>query len=133
MKIILVFHYCIVLSFLDDIDVAGRLMIAMSETVTKPLKAANVYFEKGSDTPFTGILYRRYENGYMLTMRQYIYGVANGHWINFDPQGRMEIKGTFIDIKAEGPVTLYYETDQVKVEGQYVHKKNPIGKWIIYD
>ena len=37
--------------FLDDIDVAGRLMIAMSETVTKPLKAANVYFEKGSDTP----------------------------------------------------------------------------------
>jgi len=45
----------------------------------------------------------------------------------------MEIKGTFIDIKAEGPVTLYYETDQVKVKGQYVHKKNPIGKWIIYD
>ena len=128
MKIILVFQCCIVLSFLDDIDVAGRLMIAMSETMTKPLKAANVYFEKGNDTLFTDILYGRYENGRMLTMRQYRYGVANGQWINFDPQGGMEIKGTFIDIKVEGPVALYYETDQVKVKGQYVHKKKPNWK-----
>ena len=128
MKINLVFHCCIVLSFLDDIDVAGRLMITMSETVTKPHKAANVYFEKGGDTPFTGILYGRYENGHMFTMREYIHGVANGQWINFDPQGGMEIKGTFIDIKVEGPVALYYETDQVKVEGQYVHKKKPNWK-----
>lgn len=115
------------------IDTIDREMITMSETTTKPYRIGSVYYERGSDQPFTGILYGRYDNGNLQTMQEFVDGIGNGSCINFDPEGRMTVKGTYIDNRVEGPVTEYYENAKVKSKGQYVHWKNPIGEWIYYD
>lgn len=115
------------------IDTTDRRMITMQETTTKPYKLGSVYYERGSDTPYTGILYGRFDNGNLLTMQEFVNGIGSGSWIDFDPEGRMVRKGTYSDNKVEGPVTEYYQNGKIKSVGQYLHWKNPIGEWIYYD
>jgi len=108
-------------------------MLAMSQTYTKPYKLGNVYYQQGSDKPFTGVLFGRYDNGNLLTTQEYVDGVGNGAWIDYDPEGNIERKGTYSNNKVEGPVTLYYENGSIKATGQYLHWKRPIGEWVYFD
>lgn len=117
----------------NDIDTTQTPMITMAQTTTLPYKLGNRYYERGSDKPFTGILYGRYANGQLLTMQEYVDGIGNGTWVDFDPQGRKERQGTYVNNRVEGPVTLYYESGAIKAKGQYRHWKQPIGEWIYYD
>ncbi|MEL6811035.1 MAG: hypothetical protein AAFP76_06850 [Bacteroidota bacterium] len=91
------------------------------------------FFKKGENTPYTGFLCSRYDNGHLETVQQFVDGIANGIWINFDPYGRKESKGTYLNNKTEGPVTIFYEDGSIKATGQYIHYKNPIGWWTYYN
>ncbi|XLS30276.1 toxin-antitoxin system YwqK family antitoxin [Flavobacteriaceae bacterium M23B6Z8] len=109
-------------------------MVAMSDTYTRSSSDSSVrYYQKGSDKPFTGLLYARYDNGELQSVQQFVDGVGNGTWTNYDPDGRKESEGTYKDNRVEGPVTFFYENGSIKAKGQYVHWKNPIGWWIFYD
>ena len=108
-------------------------LVAMSDTYQKAYKLGAKYYEVGSNIPFTGILYGRYDNGNYMTMQEYVDGIGNGTWIDFDPYGRKVCEGTYKDNRVEGPVTFYYEDGSIKSKGQYLHWKQPIGKWIYYD
>lgn len=114
-------------------DTSEQRMLPMSATTQRYASQGNRYYETGAKEPFTGLLYGKYENGEFLSLQEYVDGVGNGYWIDFDPMGRMECKGTYINNRVEGPVTFYYENGAVKAEGQYLHWKQKIGKWTYYN
>jgi len=105
----------------------------MARTYQKPYKLGGIYYEKGTTKPFTGILYGRYDNGQLLTLQEFKDGVGNGTWINYAPDGKKEIQGTYKDNRIEGPATIFYEDGSIKAKGQYRHWKRPIGLWTYYD
>jgi len=108
-------------------------MAPMSDTYQKAYKLGSVFYKTGSNTPFTGILYGKYDNGNYQTMQEYVDGVGNGKWIDYNPEGIIECEGTYKDNRVEGPVIFYYENGSVKSKGQYLHWKKPIGLWKYYD
>ena len=107
--------------------------VAMSETYQKAYKLGSKYYEIGTDKPFTGILYGKYDNGNYMSIQEYVEGIGNGKWIDFDPLGNKVCEGTYKDNRVEGPVTFFYEDGNVKSKGQYLHWKRPIGEWTYYD
>ncbi len=118
----------------QESSVETQKQIPMSETYQRASDGVgNRYYEEGSDVPFTGILYGRYDNGELMTTQEYVDGIGNGTWTSYDPDGRKYEEGTYVDNRVEGPVVLYYEDGSVKARGQYRHWKQPIGKWTYYD
>lgn len=85
-------------------DTTGQCMIPMSAT-TVDHPNGNRYYERGASQPYTGILYGKYANGAFLTMQQDVDGIGNGFWIDFDPDGKVAVRGTYTDNRLEGPVT----------------------------
>jgi len=122
-----------VLCLNGQIDIENQKVIPMSNTYQKAYKMGSVYYETGTTKPFTGILYGKYDNGNYMTMQEYVEGIGNGKWIDFDPLGRKVCEGTYKDNRVEGPVTFFYEDGSVKSKGQYLHWKQPIGLWKYYD
>ena len=114
-------------------DTTDQRMLPMSATTQRLADEGYRYYEAGSREPYTGILYGKYENGEFLSVQEYVDGIGNGFWIDFDPMGRMECKGTYINNRVEGPVTFYYESGAIKARGQYRHWKRKIGKWTYYN
>ena len=108
-------------------------MAPMSDTYQKAYKLGSVYYKTGTNTPFTGILYGKYDNGNYQTIQEYVDGVGNGKWVDYSPEGIKECEGTYKNNRVEGPVTFYYENGAVKSAGQYLHWKRPIGEWKYYD
>jgi antitoxin component YwqK of YwqJK toxin-antitoxin module len=68
-----------------------------------------------------------------MTMQEYVNGIGNGSWVQFNPDGTKLEQGTYNDNRVEGPVVQFYEDGSIKAKGQYLHWKKPIGKWIYYD
>lgn len=117
----------------SQIDVEGRDVVPMSDTYQKAYKLGSVYYQTGTKIPFTGVLYGKYDNGNYQTMQEYVDGIGNGKWIDFNPEGIKECEGTYRDNRVEGPVKFFYEDGSIKSEGQYLHWKKPIGLWKYYD
>lgn len=116
-----------------QIDTKNQRMIPMSQTYQKAYELGGVYYETGTKKPFTGILYGKYDNGKLMTMQEYVNGIGNGKWIDFDPYERKICEGTYKNNRVEGPVKFFYENGSLKSEGQYLHWKKPIGLWKYYD
>jgi len=119
--------------FLQTFGQKNVQKLAMTDTYQKAYKLGSVYFKKGTNTPFTGILYGKYANGNLMTTQEYVNGVGNGKWTDYDPLGRKICEGTYINNKVEGPVTFFYENGNIKSKGQYLDWKKPIGKWDYFD
>ncbi len=116
------------------IDTTDMAMVPMSETYQRGnTPNGSPYYQRGSNEPYTGILYGRYDNGELMTMQEYVDGIGNGTWIQFNPDGSKLEQGTYINNRVEGPVTQYYEDGSIKAKGQYRHWKQPIGPWTYYD
>lgn len=107
-------------------------MYFMAETTVQYTNGQK-YYLKGSNKPYTGFLYAKYDNGELLSVQQFVEGVGHGIWINYDPEGRKECQGTYINNRVEGPVTFFYEDGSIKSKGQYRDWKRPIGVWTYYD
>jgi antitoxin component YwqK of YwqJK toxin-antitoxin module len=116
-----------------QVDTTNQKMHPMSATYQKAYKIGSVYYKTGTKAPFTGILYGKYQNGNIQTMQEYVNGIGNGKWIDFNPEGIKECEGTYKYNRVEGPVTFFYENGSVKSKGQYLHWKKPIGLWKYYD
>lgn len=116
-----------------QINTEKQSLVAMSDTYQKAYKLGSIYYKTGTSIPYTGILYGTYNNGNYQTMQEYVDGIGNGKWIDFNPEGVKEAEGTYINNRVEGPVKLFYEDGSLKAEGQYLHWKKPIGLWKYYD
>ncbi|WP_340201797.1 hypothetical protein [Ascidiimonas sp. W6] len=109
-------------------------LISMDDaTVKYGTQYGQQYFANGSKEPYTGFLCARYDNGELESVQQFKDGVGNGIWINYDPDGRKESQGTYVNNKTEGPAMLFYEDGSVKAKGDYIHWKNAVGWWTFYD
>lgn len=109
-------------------------MVSMNDaSVTYGGRFGQRYCKEGSKKPFTGFLVARYDNGELESVQQYKDGYGNGIWINYDPDGRKESQGTYLNNKTIGPAKLFYEDGSVKAEGKYVHWKDAVGWWKFYD
>lgn len=114
-------------------DLKDQEMVPMYDTYQKAYKLGSVYYKTGTKTPFTGVLYGKYDNGNYQTVQEYVDGIGNGKWIDFNPEGIKECEGTYKDNRVEGPVKFFYENGSLKSEGQYIHWKKPAGIWKYYD
>ena len=117
----------------STIDTVNQEMVSMSHTIEKPFKVGSVYYKRGENTPFTGVLFGKYENGNYLSIQEYKNGVGNGLWINYYPDGTIEEKGTYKNNRVEGPVWQYYPNGSLKAQGQYEHWRKKVGRWKFYD
>lgn len=109
-------------------------MISMNDAnVTYGGQYGQQYFANGSDEPYTGFLVARYDNGEFESVQQYVNGYGNGIWINYDPDGRKESEGTYVNNKTIGPAKLFYEDGSVMASGEFIHLKKRIGWWYFYD
>ena len=131
--LLLCIFFCSSIPLWSQIDTKGKRMIPMSSTYQKAYELGGIYYETGTKTPFTGVLYGKYDNGQFMTMQEYVKGVGNGKWVDFDPYGRKVCEGTYKNNRVEGPVKFFYEDGSLKSEGQYLHWKKPIGLWKYYD
>lgn len=111
----------------------GKPATTMANTYQKAYKLGSVYYKKGTTEPFTGILYGKYDNGNLKTVQEYVNGVGNGKWIDYDPLENKICEGTYKNNRVEGPVKYYYEDGSLQSEGQFLHWKKPIGLWKYYD
>ena len=135
MKTLFTFIFIAFMHYITSAQTVANIqeMVPMSDTYQKAYKLGSVYYKTGTNTPFTGILYGKYDNGNYQTMQEYVDGVGNGKWVDYSPEGIIECEGTYKNNRVEGPVTFYYENGEVKSEGQYLHWKRPIGEWKYYD
>lgn len=135
MKTILTFILIALMHYLTTAQTADNTqqMVLMSDTYQKAYTLGLVFYKTGTNTPFTGILYGKYANGNYQTIQEYVDGLGNGKWVDYNPEGIKECEGTYKNNRVEGPVTFYYENGNVKSEGQYLYWKKPIGEWKYYD
>ncbi|GAK75902.1 hypothetical protein JCM19296_1499 [Nonlabens ulvanivorans] len=133
----------------NNLDPKESEMISIDDTTTKPPKAGMVsmddasvtyggvygqqYFKKGNKKPYTGWLCARYDNGKLESAQQFVNGIGNGVWINYNPDGSKESQGTYVNNKTEGPAKLFYENGSLKAAGNYIHLKRKVGWWYFYD
>jgi TonB family protein len=55
----------------------------------------------------------------------------NGEWIRYYENGKIEIKGSYLNGKKHGEWTYFYKNGQIKQQGKYV-LNNQSGKWLSY-
>ncbi|NNL82732.1 MAG: hypothetical protein HKP28_05045, partial [Winogradskyella sp.] len=94
-RITLLLMCFVITSAHTQIEKSNKKLVAMSNTYQKAYKLGSVYYEVGTDKPFTGILYGKYDNGNYMTMQEYEDGIGNGKWADFDPYGRKMCEGTY--------------------------------------
>jgi len=83
-----------------------------------------LYYLKSTDVPFTG----KTTGTAQLTFRE---GIRHGPFAQYYDNGRLEIKGAYINGKRDGPWVFYHENEQLWVRGALkVGVKD--GPWISY-
>ena len=115
-----------------QIDTLNQEMVPMSATYQKPYKVGGIYYKRNEKTPFTGILYGKYDNGKYLSIQEYKNGIGNGTWVNYYENGQIKEVGTYRDNRVEGPITQFYENGRIKSEGTYAHWRKKVGTWKFY-
>ncbi|KAB8153448.1 hypothetical protein EZY14_009450 [Kordia sp. TARA_039_SRF] len=134
MKYIFTIALCFSITFgCAQIDTLQQKMLPMSATIEKPYKVGSVYYKKGTKTPYTGVLYGKFDNGKYLTLQEYKGGIGNGTYINYYENGNPKEVGTYIDNRVEGPVKLYHSNGKIKASGTFKHWKRRTGLWTFYD
>ena len=84
-----------------------------------------------SETPFTGTVVGRYQNGQKEWESNYKNGKEDGKGTNWYESGQKEIEGAHKDGKAEGPHTQWHDNGQKEAEGTYKDGKAE-GKWTLW-
>ena len=109
MKALLTLILLFILNFIASAQIVAKnqVMLPMSDTYQKAYKLGAIYYQTGTNTPFSGILYGKYANGNYQTIQEYVHGVGNGKWVDFSPEGIKECEGTYKDNRVEGPVAFF--------------------------
>jgi antitoxin component YwqK of YwqJK toxin-antitoxin module len=115
-----------------QIDTLNQEMVSMSATYQKPYKVGGVYYKMNEKTPFTGVLYGKYDNGKYLSIQEYKNGIGNGTWVNYYENGELKEIGTYRDNRVEGPITQFHKNGSIKAKGTYAHWRKKVGTWKYY-
>ena len=93
---------------------------------TELIQRGEAFYEKFSDTPFTGKVTGR-EQGAMKN------GIREGNWLFYYDSGQLLLKGYYINGKKNGEEITYYENGAILSKGEYKDDKRVLPTWKIYD
>lgn len=110
-------------------DVENRLSLSMGEVNGKSSEGVYRYYAKGSDKPFTGVLFSKYPNGEFNSWQEYVDGVGQGLWINYYENGQYKEIGHYEQNRVEGPIQKFHPNGKLKAVGVYKDWRIRIGIW----
>jgi hypothetical protein len=93
---------------------------------TELIQRGEAFYEKFSDTPFTGKVIGR-EQGAMKN------GIREGNWLFYYESGQLLLRVHYINGKKSGEETTYYENGTILSKGEYQDDKRVLPTWKIYD
>ena len=82
-----------------------------------------LFYEVNSETPFTGVLVSKHENGQKSADETWKDGKREGLGTMWHANGQKLSEITYKDGKREGRWTIWYENGQKKLEGTYKDDK----------
>ena len=85
----------------------------------KKLREEQLYYLKGSNTPFTGTIYKEFPNGKHSFEINCINGEAHGHLTQFHPNGNKSFQVPMQNNKAHGSALGWYLNGKKKSEYPY--------------
>ena len=86
---------------------------------SKLVERDGLMYEGDSETPFTGVVVEKHENGQKSLEQPFKDGKEEGPYTFWHANGQKSAEGTFKDGKPEGPGTGWHENGQKKVEATY--------------
>ncbi|MEO1516413.1 MAG: hypothetical protein AAFV95_15420 [Bacteroidota bacterium] len=113
--------------------VETRRELSMSQVNGRTSDGMYRYYEKGSSTPYTGVLTASYDNGQILAWQEYVDGIGQGKWINYYENGEYKEIGYFEQNRVEGPIQKFHSNGQLQAEGTYKDWRIKINVWKYYD
>ena len=97
---------------------------------SKLVKKSGLIYERDSETPFTGVMVKRHENGQKEREATYKDGKQEGLATTWYENGQKWSEATYKDGKQEGLMTGWYDTGQKAIEATYKDgKKVSETKW----
>jgi len=114
-------------------DVTERQELSMSDAIGKSSDGVYRYYAKGSNVPYTGILFANHPNGNLNSWQNYIDGVGQGEWINYYENGNVKEIGNYDQNLVQGPIKKFHPNGIIKAEGTYKDWRIMIGEWKYYD
>ncbi len=89
---------------------------------------SGIYYKKGAQAPYSGILYGLYENGkarYQLTVKN---GKPDGVSVEWDETGQKRQESHYVEGVLNGPIRTWHKNGQKASEGGYKDGK-PDGRF----
>ena len=82
-------------------------------------------YEVDSQTPFTGYVIEKYDDGKLMLKEHYKDGKRDGPWVSYHENGQLSFKGTYKDGKEEGQWVSFESDGTVnkKLTGTYKNGK----------
>lgn len=114
-------------------DVTSQPEVSMADVTVKSSDGVYRYYAKGSNEPFTGILYANYPNGQTNSWQEYVNGIGQGKWINYYDNGNYKEIGYYEQNRVEGSIQKFYPNGNLKAEGVYKDWRIRVGIWKYYD
>jgi hypothetical protein len=105
---------------------------SIAKSADSLIKRDNLYYKKFSDTPFTGIHLKRFQNGNTSVEQNYKDGTPDGEFFVYLPNGQLDEKGCFKNRKKEGEWVKYWDTGDLNERGYYKNGKKE-GKWVWFN
>ena len=100
--------------------------LALGEEVTWDdlVRTNGLMYKKFTDVPFTGKTTGQIQGSFKD-------GVADGPWVEYWDNGRLQSKIFYKNGEKEGPSVWYYDDGQVRQKGDYKNGKAE-GPWVVY-
>jgi antitoxin component YwqK of YwqJK toxin-antitoxin module len=114
-------------------DVENRFSLPMSEVSGKSSDGIYRYYAKGSNKPFTGVLFSKYPNGQFNSWQEYVDGVGQGLWINYYENGNYKEIGHYEQNRVEGPIQKFHPNGKLEAVGVYKDWRIRVGIWRYFD
>ena len=96
------------------------------------LERDGLYYEKFSDTPFTGKFIEYHEDGYLWMTSSFKNGLQEGESVLYHPNGQVQSKGIYKNGEREGEWIFYHSNGQLVFKGSYKDGKKE-GEWFRYN
>ena len=81
----------------------------------------SIKYAKGEQTPFSGTVITKYDDGKLLANAKYEYGVRNGPFTIYFKNGNVHIESSHLNSELHGDYIKYYENGAVQSTGELIN------------
>jgi antitoxin component YwqK of YwqJK toxin-antitoxin module len=106
-------------------------LISCSSETDSVVERDGLYYEKFSETPFTGKFIKYDEDGQLSDKGSFKNGLREGEWVRYYDNGQLSRKGSYKNGKKEGEWVRYHENGQLMSRGSDKNGKRE-GEFVYY-